>query len=237
MITIAICDDEPLMVEELSRQLSDYMEEKQCTSYQISHFFSGQALLESGRDFDLLFLDIQMKSPDGMETAKRLRSRRSHNLLIFVTVLKECVFDAFEVEAWDYLVKPIDSGRLQRTMDRALKALQQWTDKSIALQRGNTCEVIALSRIVYCEAQGRKIHIHQMDGSVIVYYDKIKEVEQRLDGRFFKCHRSYLVNLDHIRGCGDGRVRLSQGGEIPVSRLRQQELAQALLHRMREREG
>ncbi len=235
MVKIAICDDEPFMAQEIADHLSSYMEEKHLTSYCASSFSNGRSLLESDCDFDLIFLDIQMEQPDGMETAKLLRQRENHSLLVFVTVLKECVFDAFEVEAYDYLIKPLDGNHFRRTMDRAIKAIEQRTAKSIMVQRGTSREVIPLAQIVYCEVQGRKIYIHQSNGKIIDYYEKLDDFERRVDGRFFRCHRSYLVNLEYVRGSHAGQVTLSQGEQIPVSRLREQELTQALLRYMKER--
>ncbi len=235
MIKFAICDDEPFMVREISGRLAKYMEERQLPSYSIYSFSNGRSLLESGRDFDLIFLDIQMEQPDGMETAKRLRQQDGHSLLVFVTVLKEYVFDAFEVEAYDYLVKPLDSGHFRRTMDRAVRTLEQRSKKSILVRRGISCEVVPLAQIVYCEVQNRKIYIHQLDGKIVDYYEKLDAFEQCVDGRFFKCHRSYLVNLDYVRGIHAGQVILPQDDKIPVSRLRERDLTQALLRHMKER--
>ena len=235
MITFAICDDEPLMVRELTGHLTSYMEGKQITAYSVSSFSNGCALLESGSSYDVLFLDIQMEQPDGMETARLLRQRGDRSLLVFVTVLKECVFDAFQVEAYDFLLKPLDNVRFHQTMDRVLRSLEQRTAGGIVIQRGTGCEVVRLSDIVYCEVLGRKIYLHKSDGVVTDYYDKLEDLEQRVDGRFFKCHRSYLVNLDYVRGCQDGQVLLSQGECIPASRLRERELTQALLRHMKER--
>ena len=234
MIKFAICDDEPLMARELADFLAGYMEEKSITAYSVSSFAGGRALLEGG-GFDVIFLDIQMEQPDGMETARLLRRRGAHSLLIFVTVLKECVFDSFQVEAFDYLLKPLDSARFHQTMDRVLRSLEQRTAKDIVIQRGTGCEVVLLSDIVYCEVLSRKIYLHKKDGSVIDYYGKLEELEQRVDERFFKCHRSYLVSLDYVRGCQGGQVLLSQGERIPASRLRERELTQALLRYMKER--
>lgn len=236
MLNFAICDDEPVMVKEILEQLSEYMSERNRTPYKVKSFLSGRALLESSCNFDVIFLDIQMEQPDGMETARRLRKQKNDSLLIFVTVLREYVFDAFEVEAYDYLVKPLDGRRFRRTMDRALRTLAQRTANSIVIRRGNSCEVILLSRIVYCEVQGRKIYIHQNDGTITDYYDNLERFEHRVDGRFFKCHRSYLVNLDYVCGCSLGQIALSQGSVIPVSRLRERDLTQALLHHMKERD-
>ncbi|MDE7260796.1 MAG: LytTR family DNA-binding domain-containing protein, partial [Oscillospiraceae bacterium] len=190
--------------------------------------------LESGHGFDVVFLDIRMEQPDGMETARLLRRRNSGSLLIFVTVLRECVFDAFAVDAFDYLVKPLDGSRFRQAMDRALKTLEQRAAKSLVIQRGAACEVVPLAQIEYCEVQGRKIYIHQSGGAVIDYYDRLEALERRLDGRFFRCHRSYLVNLAYIRGYGGGLVTLAKGGTVPVSRTRGRELTLALLRYMKE---
>lgn len=233
VIRFAICDDEPLVARELAGRLADYMEENRITSYSVSLFSNGRALLESG-GFDVTFLDIRMEQPDGMETAGLLRRRGDRSLLIFVTVLKECVFDAFEVEAYDYLIKPLDSAHFRHMMDRVLKRLEREAAKTIAVRRGTGCEVVPLDEIVYCEVLGRKIYIHRSDGAVIDCYGQLGELERRVDRRFFRCHRSYLVNLRCVRGCRDGRVMLPEGETLPVSRMRERELTQALLHCMKE---
>lgn len=176
-----------------------------------------------------------MDNLDGIETAKILRQRKNHSLLIFVTVLKEYVFNAFEVEAYDYLLKPLDSDHFERTMDRAVSTLAQRTDKSIVIQRGSSCDVVPLAQIMYCEVQGRKVYVHQSDGKIIDYYDNLENFERQMDSRFFRCHRSYLVNLDYVRGCDTGLVTLSLGAQIPVSRLRERDLIQTLLRYMKER--
>ena len=234
MIKFAICDDEPQMAREIADQLASYMKET-AGGYSVECFSSGYALLKSSEEFDVIFLDIQMERPDGMETAKLLRQRDNHSLLVFVTVLKECVFDAFQVEAYDYLLKPLDSARFRQTMDRALGWLERDAAKNLVIQRGSGCQVVLLSDLMYCEVLGRKIYLHKNDGRVVDYYDRLEELEQRVDSRFFKCHRSYLVNLDYVSGCQGGQVLLQRGERLPVSRLRERELTQALLRHMKER--
>lgn len=236
MLQFAICDDEPLMVRELADRLADYMKKRPGALYRVSRFSSGRALLESGGGFDVIFLDIQMERPDGMETAKALRRRGEAGLLIFVTVLRECVFDAFEVEALDYLVKPLEAGRFGRTLDRALRLLERRAAKTLVVRRGAACEVVSLAGLVYCEVQGRKIYFHKSDGTVVDGYERMEALEHAVDSRFFRCHRSYLVNLDHVRGCQAGQVLLTGDGRIPVSRLRERDLTQALLRHMKERD-
>ena len=237
MIKFAICDDEPAMARELAGYLARYLEEHEVTAYSVSSFSSGRALLEAADGFDVIFLDIQMEEPDGMETARLLRRQGDHSLLIFVTVLRELVFDAFQVEAYDYLTKPLDAARFARTMDRVLQTLEQRTAASIVIQQGSGCEVVPLSDVVYCEVLGRKVYLHKADGTITGYYDRLEQLERRVDGRFFRCHRSYLVNLDHVRGCQAGQVLLSQGERIPVSRLRERDLTGALLLHMKKRDS
>ena len=230
----AVCDDDPLMAQELSRRLEEYLEESGASGYQVFRFSSGRALLEKAGSFDVTFLDIQMAQPNGMETARLLREQGDRSLLIFVTVLREWVFDAFQVEAYDYLLKPLDDSRFRRTMDRVRRALEQKVEKRLVVRQGAACEVIPLSELLYCEVLGRKLYLHKSGGEVTEYYGRLAELEHQVDGRFFKCHRSYLVNLDYVRGCRDGQVLLFGGEAIPLSRLRERELAQALLRTMRK---
>lgn len=237
MIKFAICDDEPAMARELAGYLARYLEEHEVTAYSVSNFSSGRALLEAADGFDVIFLDIQMEEPDGMETARLLRRQGDHSLLVFVTVLMELVFDAFQVEAYDYLTKPLDAARFARTMDRVLQTLEQRTAASIVIQQGSGCEVVPLSDVVYCEVLGRKVYLHKADGTITGYYDRLEQLERRVDRRFFRCHRSYLVNLDYVRGCQTGQVLLSQGERIPVSRLRERDLTGALLLHMKKRDS
>lgn len=224
------------MVKEISCYLADYMGEHHIAGYAVESFSNGLALLEGG-GFDVFFLDIRMEQPDGMETARRLRERGDQSLLVFVTVLKDCVFDAFEVEAYDYLLKPLDVSHFKRTMDRALRRLARRTARSVMVRRGTGCEVVMLADIMYCEVLDRKIYIHKQDGTVIDYYGRLEELERRVDGRFFKSHRSYLVNLDYVRGCRARQVMLPGEEVVPVSRLRERELTQALLRYMMGKDG
>lgn len=235
MLRFALCDDEPHMREDLAAQINACLDQMGRSGVEVDAFPSGRALLSSGQRFDAVFLDIRMPPPDGLETASALRGRGDESLLIFLTVLQERVFDAFEVLAFDYLLKPVDPARLRRTLERALAALERRREESLLIQRGALRQVIPLSEIVYCEVLGRKLYLHQRSGAVADCYGRLEELAQRLGGSFFRCHRSYLVNLDCIRGCGGGRVALCSGESVPVSRLRERDLTQALLRRMRER--
>ena len=116
---------------------------------------------------------------------------------------------------------------------RVLRTLEQRAAEEIVIQRGINCEIVLLSDIVYCEVLGRKIYLHKKDGTVSDYYDQLEELERHMDGRFFRCHRSYLVNLKHLKGYKDGSAYMNDGSVIPVSRLRSKEFSAAILRCMK----
>lgn len=234
MIKLAICDDEAFMLDDFSTRLSKYMKENGI-NYQINCFTNGKKILEANKIFDIIFLDIQMEELDGMETARQLRESGFGGIIIFITILKENVFDAFEVQAYDYLVKPLEDFRFYRTLDRALRFLEKETSKNIIIQKNNICKLIPFSQIIYCEVYGRKIYIHRQSNETIDYYNKLNDLEKCIDNRFFRCHRSYLVNLDYVCGYSGGIIILSDGSKVPVSRLRKQEFIKVLLLRMKGR--
>ena len=104
LIKIAVCDDDDNMIQELKNRICDYMDR---TSYNadILAFSCAEDLIKCDVLFDIVFLDIQMGSLNGMDAAKRLRQAGSECFLIFITILKEYVYDAFSVEASEYLLK------------------------------------------------------------------------------------------------------------------------------------
>lgn len=187
----------------------------------------------------VICLDIKMPPPDGLAAAKELRRQGFGGFLIFVTVLRELVFQSFEVQPFDYLLKPVQPEGLAQTLNRLRQALEKQAEpEQLLIQRGQERLLVDLQQLVYCEVLGRKVYLHLQgpDGKteVIDFYERLDNLQARLDARFFRCHRSYLVNLAFVRGCSGGRLRLAHGEEIPVSRLREAELRQALLAAMQK---
>ncbi len=210
MIRIAICDDEKYM--------SDQIQELACAFFgrrnretAIRRFSCGRELLEYDGQIDILFLDIQMKGMDGMETAKRLRAGKFRGFLIFITVLQEMVFQSFEVQAYDYLVKPIEEARFEKTMERLLASMCSAGGSSLLVQKGYESRIIQKEDIVFCEIIDRKIYLNLASGEVVDYYERIENLETKLDSRFFRCHRSFLINLGHLRGYKNGTAYMDNG--------------------------
>lgn len=227
MIKTAICDDEKYFVDELHMRIRDFFLKKR-VDFQITDYISGTSLLDRADNYDLIFLDVQMCDPDGFKTAEILRNNGFSGSIIFVTIMKDDVYKAFEYGTFDYLVKPLSKDKLEHTMERYLKTLR-CNEKQLVITRKNEQSVIKTTDILYCEVINRKVNLHLANGKTIEYYDKISELEHKLGGDFFKSHRSYLVNLKRVAGCGANQITLDTDEKIPLSRGRKSALMNALI--------
>ena len=232
MIHIAICDDEKRMSDHIRAMASDFFRKKNREIY-FRTFSSGEELLSYDGQIDILFLDIQMKGMDGMETARKLRASKFRGFLLFITVLKEMVFQSFEVQAYDYLVKPVEEKQFEKTMERLYTSMQNASEDSLLVQKGYEGRIIPKDEIVFCEIIDRKIYLNLASGEVVDYYERIENLETKLGSHFFRCHRSYLINLKHLKGYKNGTAYLDNGKEVPVSRLRSREFSGVVLQYMK----
>ena len=232
MIHIAICDDEKYISDNIKAFASDFFRKKN-REIHLRTFSSSEELLTYDGQIDILFLDIQMKGMDGIETAKRLRAGKFRGFLIFITVLREMVFQSFEVQAYDYLVKPVDEKQFGKTMERLFASMQNASEDSLLVQKGYEGRIIPKDEIVFCEIIDRKIYLNLASGEVVDYYERIENLETKLNDRFYRCHRSYLINLKHLKGYKNGTACMDNGKEIPVSRLRSREFSGVVLQYMK----
>ena len=220
------------MSDHIRSLVSDFFRKKN-REISLRMFSGGEELLNYNGQIDILFLDIQMKDMDGMETARRLRADQFRGFLVFITVLKEMVFQSFEVQAYDYLVKPVDKKQFEKTMERLYASMQNASEDSLLVQKGYEGRIIREDEIVFCEIIDRKIYLNLASGEVVDYYERIEKLETKLDNRFYRCHRSYLINLKHLKGYKNGIACMDNGKEIPVSRLRSKEFSGVVLQYMK----
>lgn len=233
MLTIAVCDDENDAADQIRKLTSAFFREKHM-EISFVRFSKAEELLAHDGEIDILFLDIQMAGIDGMEAARKLRGQNFKGVIIFITVLKEMVFRSFEVQAYDYLVKPIERAQFVKTMERLLVSLKNDNEGKLLVQKGYERRILSFDEIVYAEIMDKKVYLHLASSDVVDFYDRIENLEARLDSRFFRCHRSFLINLKYLRSYKNGTAYLENGQEIPVSRLRGKAFSEVVLQYMKE---
>lgn len=213
---IAICDEETRGRERI-RTLLD----KEFSGAQTSEFNSGMKLIEAveeGYQPDIVLLDIAMEGMNGMETAKQLRLL-SDVILIFVTGIKEQVFQAFDVGAFHYLVKPVDEEKLKDVLNRAVREVEKRAGavKSLLIKTAGQYRKIPVEDILYAENNGRKVILHTR-AEQLEYYERMNHLEEILGEGFFRCHRGYLVALAAVSGYDNTSITVDGGEKIYLSK-------------------
>lgn len=165
---------------------------------------------------DLIFLDVELRGATGFDLLAQVDLRDTQ--VVFVTAYAEYAVDAFRVAATDYLVKPVEIEQLKATLARvrarAPRAL-------LSLPGTDGRRLVPHDEVVAIEADGSYSTVCMESGERVLVVRKLGQFEGDLAaGRFFRCHRSYLVNLSHLRQVRTGAVELSNGMSVPVSRSR-----------------
>ena len=236
MISIAVCDDEMLDGCNMVKNIKEILE-KTGTPFIVRQFQSGRDLLNAIENFDVIFLDIIMGGLSGMKTAQILREKSFEKILIFMSVSRDYVFEAYDVEAFQYLVKPVDSLKLERVLQRAVKKLENHSQEFIIINQDRIRKKLMLSEIYYFEIRGRVISVHGVDG-ISDYYEQLGILEKELKGKgFFRCHKSFLINLKYVDSYNRQEVILDTGEKIPIAKRRYETFCQEILEYMKKSGG
>ena len=236
MLSIAVCDDEVIECSNMARKIKDILEEMKIPCI-IRQFRSGGELLQALESFDIVFLDIIMQDLDGMKTAQIFREKGSDKILIFVSSSREYVFEAYDVEAFQYLMKPVDERKLKSVLQKAVFKTENHSQEFIIVSRERQKKKVFLDDIYYFEIKGRIVYVHGAEG-IFTYYEQIGELENKLrDKGFFRCHKSYLINLKHVDGYNRQEVILENGEKIVIAKRRYDKFVQEVLKVMRENGG
>jgi len=209
---IAICDDEKNIQEFIGNKVN-----KQYPKADIVFFSSGEELLWAEEKVDILFLDIQMNGRNGMETARELRKKDKKAIIIFVTAMEDYVFQAFDVGAFHYIVKPIDDGKFADVLCRAVEEWQSQNinmkkpeEKYVLISNGGVHIKVMIEDIVYAEVFNRKVVIHKVNDE-IEYYGKLSDLEALTGESFFRPHRAYLINFKYVEKYNATTIYLESG--------------------------
>ena len=224
---IVVCDDESAV----HRQLMGYIRQLETETgdeYETVHFSSGEELLEHiPSDAQLLLLDIQMDGLSGIDAARKLRERNRDLLIILVTNLIDHALQGYEIHAFSFICKPVMYGDFRRSLLDAFYIFDKSRPASLAVPDVNSTELIALNELIYAEVYHHETSIVTVSGRR-EYRIQLGEIEQKTSGRgFFRCHKSYLVNLAHIKRIDRNSLTMSNGDEVPLSKYRRAEFLEA----------
>ena len=232
MLQIAVCEDEKAMGSYLKQLIDKRLAGRK--EYQIEVFEAGWELLESDKKFDIFFLDIDLKDMSGIDMARKLRET-SGAVIIFVTALKEYVFDAFDVQAFQYLLKPVNEEKFFRVLDGAVaECLAGKGGEPLVIRIRGTYRSIMRENIVYAENDARKVVLHLKEEQ-ISYYAKMSELEKILGGQFFRCHRGYLVILNEVKSYDTGSIQLKNGEAILMEKQKYSAFVSAYMEFLRRK--
>lgn len=214
----ALCDDEPEQTAYIKSLLMQWASDRPY-AIDIRTFDSAEAFLftyAEDRRFDILLLDIQMKGMDGMSLAKRLRRDNTRVQIIFITGYSDFFGEGYEVDALHYLMKPVDESKLQGTLDKAVARLQT-TSRMVSLPDGSGFLRVTVNEVLYAEAFSHHVTLN-MTARAQNFKMRITDMEILLGEGFLRCHRSYVVNMRHVRRITRTALELDNGTLIPLSR-------------------
>ena len=213
---IAVCDDDRTTREQIASLIREYN-----PNAEIITFESGENMIKSQDSFEISFLDVEMKAITGIDVAKHMRAEqekweKDKSIIIFVTGYREYMEDAFDVNAFHYLVKPIDEKKFHTVFNRALKEVSAKVKQkklSVIIKYNGMQKKVLLKDIYYIGSSNKKVVFHTKDGRIDTY-GRMDDWEKELGDSFYRCHRGYLVNLEKITAYNVDTIDLINGDSL-----------------------
>lgn len=224
MYQIALCDDETTELHTMEQMLRSYRTPSIRDTLSVRSFESADELLlaigEESYAPDLIFLDIYMPGTSGLETAKKLGEMDLSGLIIFLTSSKDHALEAFELNVFHYLVKPVTEASLFTALDRALSQIRKDAAHYLFFQTEKQLRRVAAADIVYCEAQRKTQGVYLENGEQLILHMTMNRLYEMLAAHqeFVKVGASYIINLKHIERLGTQTLLLDNGVEIYLPR-------------------
>ncbi len=224
---IAVVDDEKAIRE----HICGLVEERQPES-RIEAYATGGELLASGKRFDIVFLDIQMEGMNGIEAARNLREKNANlgvedTVLVFITGIKDYVFDAFDLYAFQYLLKPIDERKFAEVLEKAVREAAKKKERRVLFIKSRNL-TLDQSEILYIESRAKKVEIHTVRQTIEIYA-AMDELEGQLGDEFYRCHRAYIVNMDCITEYDSESITLTNGDRVYLTKKKYGEFVKAYM--------
>ncbi len=230
MYLIALCDDELTELEKIEKLLSDYEKQHSNINFLIRCFENADELLclfrEENYVPDMIFMDIYMPDhernsyPVGIEAARKLRSMNYKGKLVFLTTSKEYALEAFDVDALQYMVKPVAEDKLFSVLNNLLKDIEEERKKYILLKIEGRLVRVSLNDIVYCEAQGKTQWLYLISGTRYLLRMTMAEIYELLSHyqEFVRIGAAFIVNLSYIVSLNAKEVDMDNGMKVFLPR-------------------
>lgn len=229
MIRIGIVEDDTAAIERLLSHL-DRFQRDHGEKFHIGAFHDGADVLAEYRpDWDILFLDVQMPRVDGMTAARRIREVDSEVIIVFITSSPHYAVSGYEVDALNYLLKPVTYASFEHEMSRIQTRLRRRSRREVLFTATDGAHHrIAVDDIRYVESVRHRVELFTLDSAFSIA-TTLKAMEAELEGNgFLRCHSGLLVNLRHVTGIDGNDCRIRGGGTLPISRPRKREFYAAL---------
>ena len=222
MIWIAIVDDEQSDSALLSARVEAYCHKNDIAS-QIRVFRDGFDFIRAIEHFDIVFMDIRMEKLDGLETARLLRKINKDACLIFVTNMAQFAIKGYEVDALDFIIKPVTMSSITYVLDKAMRRLQESTNTTLSLKTAKGTVSISSGDITYVEVFDHNLVYHTTKGDYVVR-GRLSDVREKLDPtRYVLCNRSFVVNLRYVSNLGSDYLTIGET-KISISKSHRKEL-------------
>ena len=217
MFRVAICDDEATALQ-LNTMLTEKLLKEEGVSYEIRAFDDIQAmadaLMRPGQPYDLLITDILASGINGIEAAEKLRSIGEKLDIIFISSTAEYALEGYRVQALRYLKKPVDVEQLREALLISYRKTAQ--KEGLSLTCKGKLYNIRYEEIIYAESQARDVELTLKDRRLVTHM-KISDLEKLLPDQFFRCHRSYIVNLLEVETIERYQATMKNEDYIPIS--------------------
>ena len=227
MIRIAMVEDEAAVREQLMGYVQRYTRQYG-TEFSVTEFADGVDILENYRPvYDIVFLDVEMKHLDGMETARRIRALDADVVLIFITNMAQYAIKGYAVGALDYVLKPVPYFAFSQQLQKVEAQLRRRTRHYLAVPVEGGLRRLDTSRIYYIESEGHRVHFYTEEGDFAAP-GALKALEEKLADRpFARCNSGYLVNLAQVQAVQQNTVEVGPY-ELQVSRPKRKSFLAAL---------
>ena len=234
-IRTACCDDEKQQLE-LYKTMFTNIEMRQDIKLNVEYFLSGNFMLERFQSeknpFDLVYLDMDMDEKSGLDLAKEIRQNyHSDCLILFLTNYPKYMQNSFDVRAFQYMIKPVQFDEFEKKFNAARKYLEKDDKNRVVLKIDEDNVVFFTNEIYYIEKEkSSKQFLVYLEDKCVVAKGVLSAIEnQLLEQHFMRTHRSYLVNMKHIRRIQKNDLVLSNGNLVPISRRKEKELKQQFM--------